>query len=159
MTPRQSKSMEGVIPMMPTQNNLVHINLFSCKSFQTLHYRLLPALRYLLFCRTARHQLIQYCLSSFWAQYAAQALNILTRCAIAADNNRDTAIGYIHALIQYATCDQFAVLPRAEALEDGTPFLSRSLVGYLRQTETTTNLIYDLVVLREENYLVSSMKL
>src|SRR6266567_2471414 len=71
--------------------------------------RLLPAFRDLLFRRTTRHQLIQQSLSSFWAQYTAQTLNIFTLCAIAADYYRDTAIGYIHTFIEYAAGDQFAV--------------------------------------------------
>jgi hypothetical protein len=96
-----------------------------------VQYYLLPAFRHFLFRRTASHQLIQHCLSSFGAQYTAQTLNIFTLRTIAADYDCNTAIGHIHSLIQDATSDQFAILTRAETFQDSTPFLGGRLIGVM----------------------------
>src|SRR5437764_11427587 len=72
--------------------------------------RLLPAFRHLFLGRPARNEFIQQRLPCFGAQYAAQALNVFTLSAIAADDDGDAAIRHIDALIQDAAREQFAVL-------------------------------------------------
>src|SRR5712692_8100779 len=59
--------------------------------------QLTSALSYLLFGRAAGDQFVQQSLAGLGTQDAAQALDILALCAVAADNNRHTTVGHIRS--------------------------------------------------------------
>jgi hypothetical protein len=58
-------------------------------------------------------------------------LDVFAFSAVAADDDGDAAIRHIDAFVQHAPGDQFAILPGAEAFEDGTAFLGGSLIGVM----------------------------
>src|SRR6266568_7950893 len=96
-------------------------------------------------------------MADFGAQNSTKALDILTFGAIATYNNCHTTVWNIHTFVEHATCNQFGVLTGAETFKNDASFFSGSFIGDTGQAETTTDLINYLVILREENYLISGM--
>ena len=94
--------------------------------------RFLPsAISHVFFGCTACDQFVQDGLAGFGAQYASKALDILALGAVSTHDDGHAAIRHIHPFIEYATGDQFGVLPGAEALENRASFLGGSFIGIM----------------------------
>src|SRR5260221_11855175 len=124
------------------------------------HYiRVLPsAISHVFFGCTACDQFVQDGLAGFGAQYAPKALDILALGAVSTHDDCDAAIRHIHPFIEYATGDQFGVLPGAEALENRASFLGGSFIGNAGQAKAAADLIDNRVKFGEQNYLVTRME-
>src|SRR6266566_1298864 len=96
-------------------------------------------------------------MADFGAQDTSKALDILAFGTVAADDNRDAAVRHVNALIEHTACNQFGVLASAKAFQNRAPFLCGSFIGDAGQAKATADLINDLVIFREQNYLVTGM--
>ncbi len=103
----------------------------------TLGYiRVLPsAISHVFFGCTACDQFVQDGLAGFGAQYAPKTLDILAPGAVSTHDDGYAAIRHIHPFIEYATGDQFGVLPGAEALENRASFLGGSFISNAGQAK------------------------
>src|SRR5450755_4901450 len=96
-------------------------------------------------------------MSLFGPQNTAQALDILALRTIAAHNDRHATIRHIDALVEHAARRQLGIVPCPEALQDHAALLGRLLVSYRGHAEATTDLIDDIVILREEDHQIVGM--
>src|SRR5260221_12099939 len=123
------------------------------------YIRVLPsAISHVFFGCTDCDQFVQHGLAGFGAQYGAKTLDILAPGAVSTHDDGDAAIRHIYPFIEYATGDQFGVLPGAEALENRASFLSGSFISNAGQAKATADLIDNRVKFGEQNYLVTRME-
>src|SRR5260221_11924407 len=123
------------------------------------YIRVIPsAISHVFFGCTACDQFVQHGLAGFGAQYAPKTLDILAPGAVSTHDDGDAAIRHIHPFIEYATGDQFGVLPGAEALENRASFLGGSFIGNAGQAKAAADLIRNQVKFGEQNYLVMRME-
>ena len=102
-----------------------------CTSIFELATFLPSAISHVFFGCTACDQFVQDGLAGFGAQYAPKTLDILALGAVSTHDDGDAAIRHIYPFIEYATGDQFGVLPGAEALENRASFLGGSFIGIM----------------------------
>src|SRR5260370_32380241 len=122
------------------------------------YIRVLPsAISHVFFGCTACDQFVQDGLAGFGAQYAPKTLDILAPGAVSTHDDGYAAIRHIHPFIEYATGDQFGVLPGAEALENRASFLGGSFIGNVGQAKAAADLIDNRVQFGEPNYLFMLM--
>ncbi len=96
------------------------------------YIRVLPsAISHVFFGCTACYQFVQDGLAGFGAQYAPKTLDVLAPGAVPTHDDGYAAIRHIYPFIEYATGDQFGVLPGAEALENRASFLGGSFIGVM----------------------------
>src|SRR5260370_21691301 len=123
------------------------------------YVRVLPSAISHVFCGcSACDQCGLHGLAGFGAQYAPKTLDILAPGAVSTHDDGDAAIRHIYPFIEYATGDQFGVLPGAEALENRASFLSGSFISNAGQAKAAAYLIDNRVKFGEQNYLVTRME-